>query len=218
MCQHAGMHPTNIVRLLGVAAVAISALLRPSLDIPPASADPCPFSEVVFARGTGEPPGVGAVGQAFIDSLRSQVPERTIEVYPVNYPASPDYRDSASAGADDASTHIESLVANCPNTRVVLGGYSQGASVMDLATDSMPAGVADHVAAVALFGNPSSAYASSLMGGPLPTIAPAYRTKTIDLCTPDDIICAENGNMVAHILYVPDGMANDAAAFVASRL
>lgn len=196
----------------------MSALLSPAVDIPAASADPCPFSEVVFARGTGEPPGIGAVGQAFIDSLRSQVPERTIEVYPVNYPASPDYRNSALAGADDASAHIESLVANCPDTRVVLGGYSQGASVMDLATDSMPAGVADHVAAVALFGNPSSAYASSLMGGPLPTIAPAYRTKTIDLCTPDDIICAENGNMVAHILYVPDGMADDAAAFVASRL
>jgi len=218
MCQHAEMHPATIARILAVAAAATWALLSLPVAIPPAAADPCPFSEVVFARGTGEPPGVGGTGAAFIDALRSQVPGRTIEVYPVNYPASPDYRASSTAGAEDASAHVESTVANCPSTRVVLGGYSQGAAVIDLATESMPPRVAEHVAAVALFGNPSSAYASSLMGGPLPTIAPAYRSKSIDLCTPDDIICAENGNMVAHLLYVQDGMVNDAAAFVASRL
>ncbi|KAA8969508.1 cutinase family protein [Mycobacterium sp.] len=211
------MHPAKIARILAVAAAA-STLPSPPIAIAPAVADPCPFAEVVFARGTGEPPGVGGTGEAFIDALRAQVPGRTIEVYPVNYPASPDYRASATAGAEDASAHVEGTVAHCPNTHVVLGGYSQGAAVIDFATESMPARVADHVAAVALFGNPSSAYASSLMGGPLPTLAPAYRAKSIDLCTPEDIICAENGNMVAHLLYVQDGMANDAAAFVASRL
>ncbi|WP_235626987.1 cutinase family protein, partial [Mycobacterium tuberculosis] len=47
--------------------------------VPAASADPpdptvsdgaCPDVEVVFARGTGEPPGVGGIGEDFIDALR----------------------------------------------------------------------------------------------------------------------------------------------------
>ena len=36
----------------------------------------CPDVEVVFARGTFEPPGVGATGQAFVDALRARLPER----------------------------------------------------------------------------------------------------------------------------------------------
>ncbi|WP_459975088.1 cutinase family protein, partial [Mycobacterium sp. MUNTM1] len=44
----------------------------------PASAAPCPDIEVTFARGTNEPPGVGGVGQAFIDSLRSQIGGRSL--------------------------------------------------------------------------------------------------------------------------------------------
>ena len=42
------------------------------LCVPFAGADCCPDIEMVFARGTGEPPVVGSVGQAFIDSLRSK--------------------------------------------------------------------------------------------------------------------------------------------------
>jgi Cutinase len=45
----------------------------PIAPVPSASAGPCPDVEVVFARGTTEPPGVGAVGQNFVDTLRSHV-------------------------------------------------------------------------------------------------------------------------------------------------
>jgi cutinase-like protein len=208
----------NLIRIVGVAVIVAWTLVSAPIDNPFASADPCPDVEAVFARGTGEPPGVGFVGQAFVDSLRAQVPGRSIGVYPVNYPATDNYRDSALAGAGDASAHVADMIANCPNTKLVLGGYSQGASVIDFSTDSMPPQTAHHVAAVALFGNPSSNYASSLMGGPLPTVGPVYRPKTIELCIPDDIICNESGNMAAHISYVPSGMPDQAATFVASRL
>lgn len=169
VCQHAEMTARGPGRIC-LAAVVMWALVCPLIDIPAASGDPYPDSEVVFARGTGEPPGVGTVGQAFIDSLRSQVPGRTVGVYPVNYPATDDYRNSALAGADDLSAHLQNMTANCPDTAMVLGGYSQGASVVDFASDSMPSETSNHVAAVALFGNPSSSYASSLMGSPLPAI------------------------------------------------
>jgi cutinase len=58
-----------------------------------------------------------------------------------------------------------------------------------------------------------------LVGGiPLPTISPRYAAKTIDLCIPDDPICSAGNNMMAHISYIPSGMANQAATFVAERL
>jgi cutinase len=37
--------------------------------VPSAAAQSCPDIEVAFARGTGELPGTGAVGQAFVDSV-----------------------------------------------------------------------------------------------------------------------------------------------------
>jgi cutinase len=212
------MTARDVVRILGVAVMVTWAMLSAPFDIPSASADPCPASEVVFARGTGEPPGVGGVGQAFIDAVNSKVPSGSVGVYPVNYPAIDDYRNSATAGANDASAHIESLVANCPDTKIVLGGYSQGAMVMDMSTNSLPPRVADHVAAVVLFGNPSSTYSGSLMGGPLPTLDPAYRAKSVDFCIPDDIICAEGGNMVPHLMYPSSEIPDEAAAFAVRRL
>ena len=141
---------------------------------PSASADPCPDVEVVFARGSGEPPGIGGVGSSFVDALRPHLGSRSLGVYPVNYPASTDFSNpnfpvTVIDGIRDASSHIESMAANCPKTREVLGGYSQGAALAGYVTSSavppgvpaaavpppMPPEIANHVAAVTLFGTPS---------------------------------------------------------------
>jgi cutinase len=205
-------------RILGAFAATAWALPIALIHLPSAAAAPCPDVEIVFARGTTEPPGVGGVGQAFVDSLRSQMGARSVGVYAVDYPASRDFDSSTPAGANDASSHIQSMAADCPNTRMVLGGYSQGAAVIDLSTTAMPPQVADHVAAAALFGGPKSAFADSLSPGPLPTIGAPYAAKSIDLCVPNDPICSNGTDMGAHVAYVQTGMVNDAAAFAASRL
>lgn len=198
----------------GAAAVATAVAA-----VPVADAAACNDVEVVFARGTNEPPGLGFVGQAFADSLAAQLPGRSVGRYAVNYPASDNYLSSAENGSDDAGAHIAGVVAGCPDTKLVLGGYSQGAAVTELATGALPAGVADHVAAVALFGDPSSEFSSMLAGGaPLPTISPIYGAKTINLCIPDDPICSPGANMMAHVSYVPAGLANQAATFAAGKL
>jgi cutinase len=225
----------QLARLL-VAAVVTSgaALLSAPILTTPASAAPCPDVEVTFARGTGDPPGVGGVGQAFIDSLRSQVGGRSLGVYPVNYPASDDWPPSASAGAGDANAHVQYMVANCPNTKLVLGGYSQGAMVIDLITiaraslagfnaATLSADEADHVAAVAVFGNPTDR-----LVGPINEASPWYGAKAIDLCAPGDPICAAGGGLslpthddvfsAAHLSYQHSGMPSQAAAFVAGHL
>jgi hypothetical protein len=199
--------------------------------------------EVVFARGTSEPPGVGATGQAFVDALRSQIGPRSLGVYAVDYPASGDFGDriqfarTVVDGIRDATTHVESMAANCPNTRMVLGGYSQGAVVAGFVTaavvpeavpaefrsyvpNPMPDEMAEHVAAVAVFGMPSDQFMRDI-GAPPIVIGPLYTSKMIDLCVPDDTIC--NGAPAgipsfAHGTYTVNGMAGGAAAFAAGRL
>ena len=213
------MSARGLARIIGVSAVTAWTVLSAPMVSPAASADPCSDVEVVFARGTHQDSGLADVGQSFVDSLTSQLGGRSVGVYAVNYPANDDYHNSATAGSNDASAHIQSTVASCPNTKIVLGGYSQGSTVIDLATQAMPAPVADHVAAVALFGEPSSGFSTMLWGGqPLPVISPLYAGKTISLCTPDDPICSPGGNIMAHVTYIQSGMTNQAATFAANRL
>jgi cutinase len=204
---------------LGAAVVAVGASLVTAVSIPSASAA-CPDIEVIFARGTTEPPGVGGVGQAFVDSLRSQVGGRNVTVYPVNYPATNNFRSSIPAGASDATAHVQSTASGCPNTRMVLGGYSQGAAVMDVITTQMPPDVANHVAAVAVFGNPKPAgsFGRELGASTLPGIGALYTGKTIDMCMPGDPICTDGTGMGPHVQYVQSGMTNQAASFAADRV
>ena len=213
------MSARGFARIVGIPAVTAWALLSAPIVSPAASADPCSNVAVVFARGTHQEPGLGDVGQAFVSSLTSQAGGRGVGVYAVDYPANDDYHNSATAGSDDASAHVQDMVASCPNTKIVLGGYSQGSTVIDLATAEMPAPVADHVAAVALFGEPSSGLSTMLWGGqPLPTISPLYAAKTISLCAPDDPICSPGGNLMSHLSYIQSGMTNQAATFAANHL
>jgi hypothetical protein len=236
------MSARRISRFLGAMAVTAWAVLL-GAAAPPASAEPCPDVDVVFARGTGEAPGVGGVGQAFVDALRAQAGNRSVSVYPVNYLASSEFDNrevfagTVVDGIRDAGTHVESMAANCPNTRIVLGGYSQGAVVAGFVTaaavpdavpasyrqyipNPMPSSVANHVAAVALFGKPSGEFLRQYDAPPI-DIGPLYVPKTIDLCDPGDTICngaPGGGPTFAHIMYGMNGMTNDAAAFAVSRL
>jgi cutinase len=223
--------------LVGVAGIAGCLVGTP---MPSASAEPCPDVEVIFARGTGEPPGVGGVGQAFVDALQSTAAGKSVAVYPVNYAASGDFEDRTAFaqtvidGVRDAGSHVESTAANCPDTRIVLGGYSQGAAVAGFVTSAdvpsgvpaaavpqpLPAEVADHVAAVVLFGKPSDAW-TSRYGAPAITVGPAYASKTTQLCAQGDTICdgTPGGNpSFAHALYPVNGMVGDAATFAVGQL
>ncbi len=229
----------KVSKVIGVAVTSVWAALL-AVPGPSASAQPCSDVEVIFARGTGEPPGVGGVGQSFIDALRSDADGKSISVYPVNYAASGDFNDTAAFaltivdGVRDAGAHLQSTAASCPDTQIVLGGYSQGAAVAGFATSAevppgvpasfvpqpLPLEVADHVAAVALFGKPSEAWTGQY-GAPPITIGPAYAAKTIELCAQGDTICdgtPGGGPSFAHALYPVNGMVGEAATFVAGRL
>lgn len=214
--------------LLCASSLTAGVLLASPIGIPSASAEACPDIEVIFARGTNDPPGPGPLGQSFTDSLRSKVGGRSVGQYAVNYAATFNFLRVAD-GVNDANNHVQWMMANCPATRLVLGGYSQGAAVVDMLVGVNPglAGIpgvdlggiapplppeaADHVAAVATFGNP----VDKIMG-PLNGLSPAYGGKTIDLCNAGDPICGPGNiqNRVEHHDYAPGG-ADHAASFVA---
>jgi cutinase len=210
----------RLIRIGLAAAFVAAAAFWVAPQLLPRAAASCPDVEVVFARGTDEPPGVGKVGQAFVGSLRQHT-RKSIGAYGVNYPASKDFLAAAN-GANDASKHVQQMANNCPNTRVVLGGYSQGAAVIDIVTAAplpglgfrqpLPAEAAEHVAAVALFGNPSAR-----AGGLMSVLTPNFDGKTIDLCNTGDPICSNGNQWKAHLGYVP-GLTNRAAGFVAGRV
>lgn len=194
------------------------------------AAPACPDVQVVFARGTTEPPGLGATGQAFVDDVRAKVGDKSVGVYPVNYPASPDF-PTGIQGVIDASSHVQAMATNCPDTEMVLGGFSQGAAVMGFVTtelipdgvslstvpEPMPADVADHVAAVALFGTPSDSFMNMVSQPPV-VIGPLYEAKTIELCVPNDFVCSQGGDFTAHNRYISDGLVVEAADFAASKV
>ncbi|BCI55993.1 cutinase [Mycolicibacterium litorale] len=218
------------------AALALTCAGLAGGAVAPASAQPCPDVEVIFARGTAEPPGVGGTGQAFVDSLRSQIGWRTLGVYAVNYPASqdftsPDFPRTVVDGIRDASNRVQVMSVICPNTRLVLGGFSQGAMVSGFVTgDAVPQGVtpapmppplapdvADNVAAVVLLGKPSGPFLQKYAMPPVVT-GPLYSARTIELCAPGDPVCGPGGNTTAHGSYPFNGMVAAGAGFAATHL
>ena len=235
------MRLRQIGRVLIAALVIVGGLFSAPMTI--SSAQPCPDVEAVFARGTSEPPGVGSVGEPFVDALRTAIGAKSLDVYPVNYEASSDFSDkiqfaqSVVDGIKDATGHIEATAANCPKTRIVLGGFSQGAVVAGFVTSAkvpdgvpaeyvsflpkpMPPEIANHVAAVTLFGEPSAQWLQNY-GAPVVTIGPLYAPKTLALCADGDTICnGDPGGLpsFAHSSYPVNGMTAQAAGYAASHL
>lgn len=233
---------SRAVRWLAAPALAFAALTAPQAAGLASAAPgletatpggPCSDVEVVFSRGTFEAPGIGDTGQAFVDALTPRLGGKSLQVYGVDYPASLDF-GQAAGGVADATREIQSIADNCPNTKIVLGGYSQGAAVAGYSTfDTVPAGIvlpdgagpipaktASHVKAVVLFGTPGQ-WVLDLVdrGAPPITVGSRYTSKTLQLCAEGDPVCFPGGtDRAAHSTYKFNGMADQAADFAATKL
>lgn len=181
----------------------------------------CPNIEVVFARGTGELPGVGFVGTPFVNALTTKLSGYSVRSYAVNYAA--DFMQTSSTpGARDMVNHVRTVATTCPNTRFVLGGYSQGATVTDKAlgisfsmstnNTQIPPELAGRVAAVVVFGNPLG-----LTGGTIATKSTTYGPRSRDYCNNADIVCGgrSGGALGGHLSYPLNGSTEAGAQFAA---
>ncbi|MFD3745426.1 cutinase family protein [Nocardia sp. NPDC058633] len=228
--------------LLSSAATAAAALALPAL--PTAAADPTPRPEgcaevrVVTVRGTFEP----QIGSLLLTPLGWRIAQesgRHTTVTELDYPASRD-PDSAVRGIENLTSLLNTTAAACPDQRLVLLGYSQGASVIGTtlrAPTALTEQAAARIDAIALFGSPlfngaepynRGSFDPALSGlRPLPAGALAdYADRLRDYCHAGDRVCqggdpaAGFGNALTygHVAYFVNDNRDDAAAFVREQL
>lgn len=218
-----------------VASVLLGgAVAASNVNLATVASDICPDALVIFARGTFEEPGAGKVGDPFIAAVRARAGNHTVDDHPVEYPASLDFPRVVD-GVIDAIEKIRREVEACPATKIVLGGYSQGAAVAvyttfdHLPTDyvvppgitgPLPPEVASHVAAVVLFGLPTDGGVSLVdRQAPPIVLGNLFAGKVIELCNAGDPVCEPGGrDRPAHSAYVANGSIDQAADFAAASL
>ncbi len=109
----------------------------------------------------------------------------------------------AKSRADDINTVLQT----CPDTKLVISGYSQGGQLVHNAAALLPAETMAKVNSVVIFGDPDD-------GQPIAGVSAA---KTMVVCHSDDDIC-QHGDLIllGHLTYAQD--VDQAAAFVVSSV
>lgn len=172
---------------------------------------PCKPITMIFAKGTGENGNVGdgnSPGPALIAQIRKIHGAENIAVQGVAYDA--DVKGYLLGGDAEGSERFLNLTnqasVKCPDTRIVLGGYSQGAQVMHNAAENFSPEVTSRVDAAVVFGDPKKTQPI----GSIPS------EKVMSICHDGDIICNYVGATAPHLTYSQD--APQAASFVMKNL
>ncbi|POS72165.1 cutinase [Diaporthe helianthi] len=175
---------------------------------------PCRAVTLIYARGTTQNGNIGAagdVGPLLMNNLASIIGSANLAVQGVTYPAS---ILGFLAGGDATGSQLMANLAvqastQCPNTKIVLSGYSQGGQLVHNAANLLKSNqaVVNRVAAVLIFGDPND-------GDPVGSI-PSSKVQII--CHEGDNIC-DGGALVlpSHLNYQTD--ANAGAQFIASKV
>jgi hypothetical protein len=136
-------------------------------DLRAAHAAACPAVQFIGARGSGETPSQDYDYGPTIWKVEERLHSHGVSAdEPLKYEAinvewtKPDYythgyHHSVLDGIDNLDGDISRLVAACPNIRIVLAGYSQGAQVVgDAYQQHMNATDRAHVIGIAMLGDP----------------------------------------------------------------
>jgi cutinase len=154
----------------------------------------------IFARGTAELGNMGfIVGPPVAKELRSLLNNKVV-VQGVDYPASIEGNAAlGAAGGPTMANMVKQALSQCPQTKIVLGGYSQGAMVVHDAAKKLADG---QVAGAVLFGDPFKDQA----------VAKVAKANTKEYCAQGDPVCLNGVNVLAHLSY--GNQAKDAAQFL----
>ncbi|KAK2000719.1 cutinase [Colletotrichum falcatum] len=174
---------------------------------------------IIVCRASTERPGTGVIGE-IATSIQGQIPGSDIEA--VDYPAELNpYNPSQEAGVKAMTKMVQDYAARCPETKMVLMGYSQGAHVTAdvmcgtsengfTATQPQSAEVASKVAAILLMGDPSHVngepynQGTSQNNGLFPRTkgCKGVANKMVSFCNTGDPFCDGGRNLQVHLRYV----------------
>lgn len=169
----------------------------------------CPNVAVLFARGTKEPGNMGfLVGPPFATALQQYSNGTQVAIQGLDYPAS---IAGSKAGGSPEGAEFMAALANatreaCPNAKVVLAGYSQGAQVVRKACELLGNETAGQLTSVVMFGDPRN-------GTAVPGVS---ADRVFEACHDGDRIC-QGGSAVLpqHLNY--SGDTPSAALFVMQK-
>lgn len=121
---------TQIILLLLAPGALASPMLSDTLLFLESRQQSCPNVHVFGARETTVPQGFGSSGPV-VDMIVAANPGATKEQ--IFYPATGGntYAASAQAGVVAVTNQVTNFSLQCPETQIVLVGYSQGAQIMD---------------------------------------------------------------------------------------
>jgi hypothetical protein len=227
-----------MIRRLGLGVVVAGMALAGLATGTAAAAPGCPDFHWIGAAGSGQRDGAGltangGMGGVVYQSYQQLQTElaasgRTITAEAVQYPAAPvplggglggwmGFMDSVENGTDATAAQFEAFTEQCPNTMVVLAGYSQGAMVIhrnlhDLADDPhvaaalliadgdrLPADTTIKMGSTAIqtggapgLGKGVAQEHSFLASAPTSTLPPAMGARTVSVCDVGDPVCDAN--------------------------
>ncbi|KAF6794263.1 Acetylxylan esterase 1 [Colletotrichum sojae] len=197
---------------------------------------------VIVARGTNEPPGGGLI-ESVAHGVATAVPDS--QITPLDYPAAFDnYSASVTAGVESLKTELAEYSSRCPQSKVALMGFSQGAHVIgdtlcgsvgaeplllqfNATSEPMSSSVVDqNVIAVVLFGDPTHNASApwnrgnSIRDGLYPrgdvNMCQQYACKIESWCDTGDLYCDKGNTPGIHRSYFSK-YTPDAVEFVFSR-
>jgi hypothetical protein len=116
------------------ACFVLQALAAPAPDLIERQSSGCKKIHFIFARGSTEAGTMGiTVGPAMSKALSTKFGAANVAAEGVQYPAdiagafSGGTNPSGSAGAIKMTSMAKAVLEKCPNAKVILSGYSQGA-------------------------------------------------------------------------------------------
>ncbi|KAL8306314.1 hypothetical protein RB597_003139 [Gaeumannomyces tritici] len=162
------------------------------------NAQGCADMIIVFARGTTEGGNVGTiVGPPLLAAVKQAAGGRTVAMQGVDYPANiPGFLAGGDRqGSAEMAKQVQSFIAKCPGSQVVMSGYSQGGQLVHNAAEQLPAAALQRVSSAVIFGDPKN-------GQP---VAGLGQQKTLVICRQGDNICDGGNRILApHLQYGRD--------------
>ncbi|GAA1614236.1 cutinase family protein [Actinoplanes couchii] len=198
----------------------------------------CSDVHIIVTRASTERPGTGIIGSLATAVTRAS--DQNITVEATDYPAvlNP-YAPSVAAGIEAATKQLTDEATDCPNTKIVMMGYSQGAHVIGdvLAGTGRAAGftrsapvsadISDKVVAVVLMGDPRHVPGEAFNAGTSRTAGlfargddaslDAFADRTQSYCDTGDTFCASGASIATHLSYTRK-YNSDAQQFILQKI